>query len=269
MSTENTTSNFLAGSPEKMLADAVPLMLLILPWNVLSPTASSRMLTSWPSLQIGAIQLADLRDNFQFGKIEHVGHRHTGLHLIAFANVGHLHAGEEACPAGSGEWPPGRSSATATSPARGAAAREPSPCCALLRFSLSTAISACACSCRDLMSLSSCFSRRLRFFEVQIVLSLIDLRKQFVALHFQFGAAHRVPRSQQFDLVLVVADGQVGLRLLDLLVDLIQFELLLFEARLHFGIVELDDQVLLFRERAQRGQSASPAPCRTGSAQSA
>ncbi len=31
ISTEKTTSNFLEGSPEKMLAEAVPLMLLIRP----------------------------------------------------------------------------------------------------------------------------------------------------------------------------------------------------------------------------------------------
>ena len=94
ISTENTTSNFFAGSPEKMLADAVPLMLLILPWNVLSPTASSRMLTSWPSLQIGAIEFADLGDDLQFGQIEHIRNRHTGLHLVAFPDIRDLHARE-------------------------------------------------------------------------------------------------------------------------------------------------------------------------------
>ena len=95
MSTENTTSNFFAGSPEKMLADAVPLMFLILPWNVLSPTASSLMLHFLAFLEIGAIEFTDLRDDLQLREIEHVGDRHPGLHLIAFANIGNLHSREE------------------------------------------------------------------------------------------------------------------------------------------------------------------------------
>ena len=82
-------------------------------------------------------------------------------------------------------------------------------------------------------------------------------------------AAHRVAGAQQLDLILVVADGEVGLRLLDLLVDLVEFELLFFDARDHFGIVELDDQILLLRERAERRDAASPARCRTDSARSA
>ena len=124
----------------------------------------------------------------------------------------------------------------------------------LLRFSRSTASSASACSCRDLMSLSSCFSRRRGFFQVQQVLLGVDLGEQLVALHFELGAAHRVARLQQVHLVLVVADGQIGLGLLDLLVDLLHFEQRLFERGAALGIVELDDQVLLVRQRAQRRQ---------------
>src|SRR3712207_7529205 len=30
-----------------------------------------------------------------FGKVEHVGNCHAGLHLIPFPNIGNLHAGEE------------------------------------------------------------------------------------------------------------------------------------------------------------------------------
>ena len=102
------------------------------------------------------------------------------------------------------------------------------------------------------MSLSSCFRRRFASSRFRLFFRLIDLGQQLVALHFEFGAADPVAGAQQFHLVLIVADGQIGLRLLDLLVDLIEFELLFLDARQHFGIVELDDQILLAREGAER-----------------
>ena len=95
----------------------------------------------------------------------------------------------------------------------------------------------------------------LGFFEVQLVLLLIDRRQQLIALDFEFRAAHGVAGAEQFHLILTASDGQIRFGFGHLLIDLVELELLVFNPREHFGVVELDDQVLLFRKSSQRGHS--------------
>ena len=103
----------------------MPLSPLIFPVIVLSGSASRWMITGLAFPQIGAIQFADARHDLQFGEVQHVGHRHSGLNLVAFANIGHLRSGEEETAPLSAGWPPVRSSARAVSPDGGAAFRAP------------------------------------------------------------------------------------------------------------------------------------------------
>ena len=54
--------------------------------------------------------------------------------------------------------------------------------------------------------------------------------------------------AQQFDLILVVADGQIGFRLFILLIDLVDFQLLFFDAGNELCVVKLNDQILFLGE---------------------
>ena len=119
----------------------------------------------------------------------------------------------------------------------------------LFRVSRSTAISARACSCRDLNIALELFQPPFGFLQVEQVPLGIDFRQQLIALHFQFRPANRVASLQQIHLVLVIADGEIGLRFLYLLVDLVHFELRLFQAGAPFRVVEFNDKILLMSER--------------------
>ena len=91
-----------------------------------------------------------------------------------------------------------------------------------------------------------------RLFQVQNVFLGVDIGEQLVALDLKLGAPHRIARFEQLHLILVIAHVQVRLGLLDLLVDLLHFEQRLFEGGTPLGIVELDDEVFLFGQRAER-----------------
>ena len=92
----------------------------------------------------------------------------------------------------------------------------------------------------------------LALVEGERVLLGVDGRQQLIAFHFEIGAPHGIAGAQQFHLILIVANGKVSLTLLHLLVDLIELQLLFFEPRDHFGVIEFDDQVFLAGKRAQR-----------------
>ena len=64
-------------------------------------------------LEVGAVEFTHLGHQFQLGKIENVGDGHAGLHLVAFAEVGDLHAREHEIGPVLPDRRPGRPSATA------------------------------------------------------------------------------------------------------------------------------------------------------------
>ena len=89
------------------------------------------------------------------------------------------------------------------------------------------------------------------FVQCEHILLRVNGRQQLIALHFEIGAAHRIARAQQLHLILIIANGKVSLALLHLLVDLIELQLLLFQARDYFRVIEFNDQVFLPGKRAQ------------------
>ena len=42
--------------------------------------------------EVGAVEFTDAAEDFEFGQVENVGDGHAGLHLIAFADIGHVEA---------------------------------------------------------------------------------------------------------------------------------------------------------------------------------
>ena len=161
MSTENSTSNFLAGSEENTLALAVPLIDLILPFRRVSASASRPITTSWPSFKLP---------------------RSSSPMRATTSSSDRSRISATAMPGCN--WSPSRMSGNdipekkkpvprfclmATSPLMGANSltwlrrlfSRASSTLALFLRSANTASSACACSRRLLMSLSS-FCRRRR-----------------------------------------------------------------------------------------------------------
>ncbi len=205
--------------------------------------------------QVGAIEFADLGDDFHLGKVEDVRDGNAGLDLVAFADVRHLRAGEH------------EARTILTHRDQSADRREQFHLHQARTFAshFEVALVTLLAQHREfrlrlfLPALDvalELFQPAAGFFERQLVLLRVDRRDQLIALDFEFRAADAIARLQQFHLVLIVADRQIRLRLLDLFVDLVEFELLFFDARLHFRIVELAREILLTRERA-KGREAS------------
>jgi len=143
---------FLDGSPAMTFAVAVPLMLLIFRGSFLPARASSVIRVSCPSTRFGAIQFTDLCDQFQLGQVQHVGHRHPRLHLVASRISGTCAPNILALQTSSGVPPPARSWSPGAWSAGARRCSRVSSSITRLRCCLERASWAWACSCRALVS---------------------------------------------------------------------------------------------------------------------
>ena len=94
----------------------------------------------------------------------------------------------------------------------------------------------------------------LGFFQGELVLARVDIRQQFVALDFQFRPPHLEVGLDDLDLVLALANLQLGLGLLEVLLNLLHCQQAVFQSRHALGVVQLEDQVAARGERARRSE---------------
>ena len=203
-------------------------------------------------MQIRAIEFPHARDDFELGKIQHIRHRHPGLQRIALADIGKLHA-----------WKKETLPAVLANRHQAGHGREQLRLrnAHFLALHVDHALIALLAQhgelrqCLLVAGFDVAFELlqpSLGLFEVQQVFLGINRSQQLVALHFQFRAADAIAGFEQTHLILAVADREVGLGFLDLLVDLVDLELRFLETRAALGVVEFDDQVFVARQRTQR-----------------